>query len=542
MNSSKKRTLIWAVAAVVLLGGGSLIFALDWGGSGNAERQPIFRVRQGPLVISVTESGTLKNREEVEIKSQVEGRTTILTLIAEGTQVQPGELLVELDSSKLTEQLALQQLKVINADAAFVRARENHAVVKSQGESNIAQAALDLRFSKLDLEKYVEGEYPQQLQQAEVEITLATEELQRAKEKLDWSRRLHEKRYLSRVELQGDEAALKKAELDLELAQGRKRLLEKYSHRRDLEQRKSDIVQADSALERAKRKASADLVQADSELRTKQQELNRQKSEQKRIEDQLTKCRIYAPVAGMVVYATTGGGWRSREEPLEEGAEVRKRQHLISLPTAASMMAEVNVHESNLKKVRVGLPVHLSVDAAPGKIFKGKAARIAVLPDSQSAWLNPDLKVYDLDVYIEGDGSSDLRPGMSCRAEIFVARYESALYVPVQCVVRVAGEPTVYVQSGKSLEARPIKIGLDNNRMVHALEGLSKGEAVLLNPPLGAGGTAPEPAIPDVQIPEAPPAGKRGDGGSGTKGRPKGRPSGRPSGRPGGGGRNSRSG
>ncbi|MHC4932956.1 MAG: efflux RND transporter periplasmic adaptor subunit, partial [Planctomycetota bacterium] len=271
---------------------------------------------------------------------------------------------------------------------------------------------------------------------------------------------------------------------------------------------KSDIDQAEKALERTKRKASADVVQADAELRAKEQEFNRQKAQLEKVEDQIKKCRIFAPVAGMVVYATTGrGGWRGREEPLEEGSEVRERQDLISLPTASSMMAEVNVHESNLKKVRVGLPVHLSVDAAPGKIFKGKVARIAVLPDSQSAWLNPDLKLYDTDVHIEGDGS-DLRPGMSCRAEIFVDKHESALHVPVQCVVRVAGQPTVYVKSAEGLEARPIKIGLDNNRMLHVLEGLEEGEPVLLRPPLSSGGAVTEPDLPDVQIPAAPPPGR----------------------------------
>ena len=515
MSRNKRRILTWSAVAGVVLIAAVAALANSFGTSGGGERQAVFKVRRGPLIISVTESGTIKNREEVEIKSQVEGRASILTLIPEGTQVQPGDLLVELDASKLTEKLALQELKVINADAAFVRARENHAVVKSQGESNIAQAALDLFFAILDLEKYEEGEYPQQLQQADGDIILATERVQRATEKLKWSRRLHAKRYLSRVELQADEAALKTAEIDLDLAKGKKRLLEKYSHKRDLASRKSDIVQAESALERAERKASADLVQADSELRSRQQEFKRQKSEKARIEDQIEKCRIFAPVAGMVVYATTGGGWRSREEPLEEGAEVRKRQHLISLPTASSMMAEVSVHESNLKKARVGLPVHLSVDAAPGKIFKGKVARIAVLPDSQSAWLNPDLKVYATDVYVEGDGS-DLRPGMSCRAEIFVQRYEAALFIPVQCVVRVNGEPTVYVKSADSIDARTIRIGLDNNRMVHVLDGLAEGEAVLMSPPLDTGDVDVEPEIPDVQIPDAPPT-QRSKGKSGGR-------------------------
>jgi HlyD family secretion protein len=506
MSRNKRRVLTWSVVATVVLAITVPILAGVLGPSDSTEERPIFRVRRGPLVISVTESGTLKNREEVEIKSQVEGRAEILTLAAEGSQVEKGDLLVELDSSRLKEQLATQELKVLNADSAFVRARENHAVVKSQGESNIAQAELDLRFAKLDLEKYVEGEYPQQLKQADSDITLAKEKVQRETQKLEWSKRLHEKRYLSTVELQADEATLMQAKIDLELAEGRKSLLEKYSHRRDLAALSSDITQAENALERTKRKASADLVQADSELRTKQQELNRQKREQARIEDQITKCRIHAPVAGMVVYATTGGGWRSREEPLEEGVEVRKRQHLISLPTAASMMAEINVHESNLKKVRVGLPVHITVDAAPGKIFEGTSAKLAHMPDSQSAWLNPDLKVYDLDVHLDGGSGGDLRPGMSCRAEIFVQRYESALYLPVQCVVRVAGEPTVYVKTVAGLEARAVKIGLDNNRMVHILEGLAEGDPVVLNPPLGQGNAVKDPEVPDVKIPDAPPA------------------------------------
>ncbi|MHC4938484.1 MAG: efflux RND transporter periplasmic adaptor subunit [Planctomycetota bacterium] len=498
------------MAAVLLIIAVPIVAGVMGPASGTEER-PIFRVRKGPLVISVTESGTLKNREEVEIKSQVDGRNEILMLAPEGSNVKKGDLLVELDASGLTEQLAAQELKVINAESSFVRARENHAVVKSQGESDVAQAELDLRFAKLDLEKYEQGEYPQQLKQADSDITLADEALQRATQKLEWSKKLHAKRYLSTVELQADEAALMDARIKLELSQDRKRVLEKYSHPRDLAALRSDITQATNKLERVRRKASADLVQAESELRTRQQELNRQKREQKRIEDQISKCKIHAPVAGMVVYATTGGGWRSREEPIEEGVEVRRRQHILSLPTASSMMAEINVHESNLKKVRPGLPVHITVDAAPGKIFKGTSAKIAHMPDSQSAWLNPDLKVYDLDVHLDGT-SGDLRPGMSCRAEIFVDRYDSTLYVPVQCVVRVGGEPTVYVKTADGLEARQVEIGLDNNRMVRIVKGLSEGEPVVLDPPLGEGNAIKEPEVPEVEIPKAPPQGQRPQG------------------------------
>ena len=59
-----------------------------------------FTAKQGPLTISVTESGTIQAREQVVIKSKVEGKTTILSLIPEGTMVKKGDVLIELDASQ----------------------------------------------------------------------------------------------------------------------------------------------------------------------------------------------------------------------------------------------------------------------------------------------------------------------------------------------------------------------------------------------------------------------------------------------------------
>ena len=101
MSRNRRRLLIWSAAAAAVLLVAVPLLAGAFGSSAEDDEQPIFKVRRGPLVISVIESGTIKNREEVEIKSQVEGRTAILTLVPECTQAQPGDLLVELDSSKL---------------------------------------------------------------------------------------------------------------------------------------------------------------------------------------------------------------------------------------------------------------------------------------------------------------------------------------------------------------------------------------------------------------------------------------------------------
>jgi hypothetical protein len=146
-------------------------------------------------------------------------------------------------------------------------------------------------------------------------------------------------------------------------------------------------------------------------------------------------------------------------------------------------MAEVDIHEASLEKVRLGLPAVITVDALPGRKFLGSVARIAPLPDPQSMWMNPDLKVYNSDVYLEGNDPA-LRTGMSCKVEIIVAQYEDTVYVPVQSVLRIGTGHAVYVVKDGAIEERNVEIGLDNNRMVRIIRGLSEGELVLLTPPL----------------------------------------------------------
>jgi HlyD family secretion protein len=472
---------------------GTAVYRTGGAEGGGSLGEPSFPVARGPLTISVTESGTIKAREQIIIKNEVEGRTTILFLVPEGTRVEEGDLLVQLDASRLEDNKIDQQIKVLNAEAAFIGARENLAVARSQAESDIDKAELDLRFAGEDLKKYEEGEFPQKVMEAKAKVTLADEERQRAKEKLVWSKTLYEEKYLSQLELQADELAARKAELNGELARAELDLLKGFTYRREMAQLESDVKQNTMALDRVRRKAAADIVQAEAELKAKRAGYEQEKNKEKKGEDQIAKTRITAPAAGLVVYATSARAtWRGNTQPLEEGQEVRERQDLIHLPTAASFIAEIKVHESSLKKISPGMPARLTVDALPGQGFSGTVAKIAPLPDAQSIFLNPDLKVYRTEIHLEGEGG-DLRTGMSCRAEIVVNHYEDSLFVPVQAVLRVKGDPTVYVRGASGWEARKVEIGEDNNRMVRIVAGVSESEEVLLTPPLAEAEVRSEP-------------------------------------------------
>ncbi len=456
---------------------------------------PVHEVRAGPLTISVIGAGTVQSRRTAIIRSNVEGRNTVIWVIDEGRFVTNGQLLLELDASTFTDRLPDQQILVANAEAALIQATEKLAIARIEQASSVAEAQLKLELARLELEKYNRGEYPQQLQEANSKIALAHEEHERATEILNWSRRLADEGYLTRSELQADELALKQKQIGLDTTVTALNVLTNYSARQQQATLTFNLKQAEMDLDRITRQMRANVIQAESDLRARQLEAERQRSKLGNLERQVANCRVTAPTNGVVIYASTVQASRRRwgSEPLQAGATVVERQELIHIPLPGGMSVEMSVPESNLSKLREGLPARVKSDALPGREFTGRLTKIGLLPDGRNAWLNPDLQLYNCE--IELDSHDDLRAGMNCEVELMVEHYEKVIAVPVQCVLRVGDTLAVYLDAGGRAVMRPVKVGLDNNRMVHVLEGLRPGDRVLLNPPLEAG------SVPEYEAP-----------------------------------------
>lgn len=470
------------------------IVAVASGGRGeSAGEEPLFTVSRGRLDILVTAPGTIRSKNSAVVKSEAQGRNTVVWVIDEGKVVTNGQLLVELDSSEFEKSLTDQLIVVGNSEAALAQAKEKLAITEIDREASVAESELKLMLAKLDSEKYTNGEYPQSLQESESKIALAQEEVERAVEKLEWTRKLAAEGFVTRSDLQADELSLKQKQANLVSAVTSLNVLTNYSHRQQMAKLQAEIEQAERTVDKTRRQANASVAQAESELAAKEQENARQLEKKANLEEQIRACRIFAPAEGMVVYASTMQASRRRwgVDPLAAGATVVTRQELIHIPVEGGLVVEFSVPESDMTKLVVGQQAEIAIDAMPDVVLSGGVSKIGLLPDGHNAWLNPDMNLYNCELAISNAPSGTLRAGMNCTVKMLAASFDDVLSVPMQCVMRVGGESFVFVDGGQGRrERRPVSLGADNGRFVLVESGLAEGERVLLAPPLSAGEAA----------------------------------------------------
>lgn len=485
-NGQKKtfRRVAWIVAAIAICAAAFIVFR-QWTAP-DAEQNQFHKVKRGDMLISVVEGGALRAVKESIIRSEFEGISRIISIVPEGTYVKQGDLLVELDSSELKDRVNQQEVTYQNNDFAFIQAKENLSIQHSLVESQIKEAELRVEFARSDLEKYIEGDAPQQINTATNAIIIRREQLQRAQDKLEWTQQLFKKGYASKSEQEADSLSLVQARIAVDQAEEDLRLFRKYDLPKSQRRLESSWEQAKLELDRLRQRTSNQLAQAEANLRTSQRALELTHEKLKELKQQLENAKIKAPQDGLVVYASSSGFGDRGQMLIEEGAQVRQRQEIIKLPDVSQMIVEIRVHESHVLQIRPGLDAYVTIDSIPDRRFKARVTKVAVLPNSQDRWMNPNLKVYSTDVLIEDD-LPDLKPGASARAEIIVTNLVNALTIPLQAVTTVKGKQVCYVQNGSGLVPVPVTVGNFNDQFIEIRAGLSEGDHVALTPPAGRG-------------------------------------------------------
>lgn len=178
---------------------------------------------------------------------------------------------------------------------------------------------------------------------------------------------------------------------------------------------------------------------------------------------------------------------------------------LFTVADVSRMIVKAGVNEVDIGKIRVSMPVKVTLDAYPKVAFKGKIDRIA-----PAVRLDDKVRVFDVEIRLDAQGR-ELRSGMTANIEVLGERKDKVLTVPVESVFKRDDQEVVYVKKAidpkafaeeakakkspeqqkqaekdawkKYFDKRVVTTGLADNAKVEILAGLKAGEEIALEDP-----------------------------------------------------------
>jgi hypothetical protein len=138
------------------------------------------------------------------------------------------------------------------------------------------------------------------------------------------------------------------------------------------------------------------------------------------------------------------------------------------------------VNEIDVRKLRVGQPVSVTLDSDPTKQLVGSIKQVANVGEQRP---NSDAKVFEVVVNIEKPDTA-LRPGMTTGNQVEIQSLKDVLFIPLDALVVEDGISVVFKQDGARVIKQEVATGAMNDDEVVIVKGLEEGETVLLSPPL----------------------------------------------------------
>lgn len=203
----------------------------------------------------------------------------------------------------------------------------------------------------------------------------------------------------------------------------------------------------------------------------------------------ITSLTLHAPAAGTISLLPNmrAGGPMSRSAPeFRRGDRVWFGAAIAELPDLSAVQMSCRLDEADRARVAPDARVLVRVDALPDRELSATVREIAMVakPDFTSF---PPVRNFDATVALNGTDDR-LRTGMSASARIELGRLDDVLVVPAGAVFQRAGATIAYVVTAGSVVARPVTVLKRGRDSVAIAAGLTEGERVALRDPTAEGG------------------------------------------------------
>ena len=445
-------------------------------------QEKYYLAEKADFLVTVKLTGTLVATDVVTLKSELEGETTIQSIIEEGTEVNgnttylikkgdtpqsiavehekdalcvqllnkklnldwdnlpegqeieiPGDLLVELDPLRLRERINTQDIAVQKAENALNRAKGGFETLKLSAALAMKVAENSLQNTEMDLEKTENSTVKNYVQNLEGMIANFEKDVALAEKNLQAYTKLKELGFVSEVEVLREESSKAKTLHNIEMAKVDLDAYRKYDQVSLLSVKQLAVDEATVNIEKTKVKNRADLSDANSTVYTAFKTLELEKEKLEDLREQMANTKIYAPQSGTVVYWSEHR-W-GRGEPIIDGAKVHRGRNLIKLPKSKSLKVEISVPQAKRSQLKKDMRAWVQVEdfTLPGTLsMLGANVDNNQRGHSDKSYFKGEIALDETD-----ELPSEIAEGMKVTVEIQVVNLvgeNQRIRVPNQCV------------------------------------------------------------------------------------------------------------
>ncbi|HEX5053126.1 MAG TPA: efflux RND transporter periplasmic adaptor subunit [Planctomycetota bacterium] len=483
------------LTTVVGLGGGALFWfwpSHDAAAAPTPERD-LYTVRRADLEISLTENGTMVAKESQKVTSKIKGESKILFLVEEGKQVEQDEVVCKIDPTQAQSQLEQVQLEILQTEANLKTARTELDIQTVENVATLTKAKTALDRAQKEIEKYRDGQAPQERSKLEVALKDAETAFNRAEKNLEDSKKLFEQNYIKKSEVEDHQIAYDRAVVQKKGAQSDLNMFDKYTFPMAITDLDTKLADAEREVSTAEKRGESTLGQKSVNVQQVEKRLKVQQQQLKERQEDLENMTLKAPCPGIVVYGNPHEPWY--RDRVKVGGQIYGNFTVMTIPDLRVMQVKLQIHEADISKLKVGQKATVTTDSYPGLQLAGEVTKIASVASSNSDWGGQsEVKKFDVEVTLPA-GDVQMRPGISAKVQIHIETREKALFVPLQSVFAEDGVHYCHVATGEGPARRKVQVGTSNDTYIEVLDGLADGEKVLLyNPSLPGTGSSPSDA------------------------------------------------
>ncbi|MXY90475.1 MAG: efflux RND transporter periplasmic adaptor subunit [Gammaproteobacteria bacterium] len=216
------------------------------------------------------------------------------------------------------------------------------------------------------------------------------------------------------------------------------------------------------------------------DLKSSRERLAQAQAQLEQVNDQLSKTRIVSPIDGVVTSLDIKVG----ETAIASSTNI-PGSSLMTIANPQSIYTEVLVDEADIANLAVGQRTEIVAIAYPDEPIHGIVRYIANTAKTEP---NRQGLSFTVEIDILESGGVVLRPGMSCRAEIFTAQDLAVPAVPIQALIfeedrsQLLSEYFLFVNDEGVARKTPVQVGASDDEFQELTSGIDGDVEIVVGP------------------------------------------------------------